>query len=55
MNDTDKYSGFAIALAWPQTFCKQPPEPAIILISAGTMHLFSMAEYAVRKQTMSFP
>ena len=50
MSKTEKYTGFAIALAWPQTFCKQPGswyDPVTLRLGMNNNHYYRVGHAAV--------
>jgi len=50
MNEKKKYTGFAIALAWPQTFCKQPGswyDPLALRLGMNNNHYYRVGHAAV--------
>jgi hypothetical protein len=50
MSDRDKYTGFAIALAWPETFCKQPGswyDPLALRLGLNNNHYYRVGHAAV--------
>jgi hypothetical protein len=50
MSDRGNYTGFAIALAWPQTFCKQPGswyDPLALRMGLSTNHYYRVGHAAV--------
>lgn len=50
MSENEKYTGFAIALAWPQTFCKQPGswyDPLALRLGLNMNHYYRVGHAAV--------
>jgi len=50
MSEKEKYTGFAIALAWPQTFCKQPGswyDPLALRLGMNKNHYYRVGHAAV--------
>lgn len=50
MSKSNKYTGFAIALAWPQTFCKQPGswyDPLALTLGLNKNHYYRVGHAAV--------
>jgi len=50
MSDRDKYTGFSIALAWPETFCKQPGswyDPLALKLGLNNNHYYRVGHAAV--------
>jgi hypothetical protein len=50
MDAREKYTGFAIALAWPQTFCKQPGswyDPLALRLGLNRNHYYRVGHAAV--------
>jgi len=50
MSKSEKYTGFAIALAWPQTFCKQPGswyDPLALRLGLNKNHYYRVGHAAV--------
>ena len=50
MGKTEKYTGFAVALAWPQTFCKQPGswyDPLALRLGLNNNHYYRVGHAAV--------